>query len=108
MSDVSHLIDTSAAVRLLSSDAYDEGWGQALDNGRVPVLDRHQAAITQTDQEEWVLERARARLLKHFGASIRVTSSGDNGRRIALQGQPELSAPALTWPVRGSRATAQR
>ncbi|MDX3690326.1 PIN domain nuclease [Streptomyces europaeiscabiei] len=39
MSDVSYLIDTSAAVRLLSSDAYDEGWGQALDNGLVALCD---------------------------------------------------------------------
>ncbi|MFJ2397035.1 MULTISPECIES: PIN domain nuclease [unclassified Streptomyces] len=39
MSDVSYLIDTSAAVRLLSSDAYDEDWEQALDNGLVALCD---------------------------------------------------------------------
>ncbi len=39
MSDVSYLIDTSAAVRLLSSDAYDESWGQVLDNGLVALCD---------------------------------------------------------------------
>ncbi|MBW8739745.1 MAG: PIN domain nuclease [Streptomyces turgidiscabies] len=39
MSDVSYLIDTSAAVRLLSSDAYDENWGQVLDNGLVSLCD---------------------------------------------------------------------
>lgn len=39
MSDVSYLIDTSAAVRLLSSDAYDENWGQVLDNGLVALCD---------------------------------------------------------------------
>ncbi|MFF0091674.1 PIN domain nuclease [Streptomyces canus] len=39
MSDVSYLVDTSAAVRLLSSDAYDEQWGQVLDNGLVALCD---------------------------------------------------------------------
>ena len=39
MSDVSYLIDTSAAVRLLSSDVYDEHWGQVLDNGLVAMCD---------------------------------------------------------------------
>lgn len=39
MSDLSYLIDTSAAVRLLSSDAYDEDWGQVLDNGLVALCD---------------------------------------------------------------------
>nr|WP_203729175.1 PIN domain nuclease [Streptomyces sp. SID12501] len=33
------MIDTSAAVRLLSSDAYDENWGQVLDNGLVALCD---------------------------------------------------------------------
>jgi 3-phosphoshikimate 1-carboxyvinyltransferase len=51
-----------------------------------------------------VIEREATRdhtekLLKHFGASIRVTSSGDNGRRIALQGQPELSAAPVVVPA---------
>jgi predicted nucleic acid-binding protein len=39
VSDLSYLIDTSAAVRLLSSDAYDETWGQVLDNGLVALCD---------------------------------------------------------------------
>ncbi|MEU1454650.1 PIN domain nuclease [Streptomyces avermitilis] len=39
MSDLSYLIDTSAAVRLLSSDVYDEDWGQVLDNGLVALCD---------------------------------------------------------------------
>ncbi|MET8079687.1 PIN domain nuclease [Streptomyces sp. NPDC005303] len=39
MSDVPYLVDTSAAVRLLSSDAYDEQWGQLLDNGLVALCD---------------------------------------------------------------------
>jgi hypothetical protein len=39
VSDLSYLIDTSAAVRLLSSDAYDEDWGQVLDNGLVALCD---------------------------------------------------------------------
>ncbi|WP_210573225.1 PIN domain nuclease [Streptomyces sp. GESEQ-4] len=39
MSDLSYLIDTSAAVRLLSSDAYDADWGQVLDNGLVALCD---------------------------------------------------------------------
>ncbi|WP_328439611.1 PIN domain nuclease [Streptomyces sp. NBC_00444] len=39
MSDLSYLIDTSAAVRLLSSDAYDADWEQVLDNGLVALCD---------------------------------------------------------------------
>lgn len=39
MRDVSYLIDTSAVVRLLSSDAYDERWQQVLDNGLVALCD---------------------------------------------------------------------
>ncbi|WP_328748835.1 PIN domain nuclease [Streptomyces sp. NBC_00285] len=39
MSDISYLVDTSAAVRLLSSDAYDEQWGQVLDNGLAALCD---------------------------------------------------------------------
>ncbi|MEU9364776.1 PIN domain nuclease [Streptomyces avermitilis] len=39
MSDLSYLIDTSAAVRLFSSDVYDEDWGQVLDNGLVALCD---------------------------------------------------------------------
>jgi predicted nucleic acid-binding protein len=45
MSDVSYLVDTSAAVRLLSSDAYDEQWGQVLDNGLVALCDLTQLEI---------------------------------------------------------------
>jgi 3-phosphoshikimate 1-carboxyvinyltransferase len=34
------------------------------------------------------------RMLKHFGASVRVSSLGDHGRKITLQGQPELELRA--------------
>jgi 3-phosphoshikimate 1-carboxyvinyltransferase len=39
------------------------------------------------------------KLLKHFGASIRVTPSGEHGRRITLQGQPELEAAPVAVPA---------
>ncbi|MFF1304517.1 PIN domain nuclease [Streptomyces sp. NPDC058307] len=56
MSDASYLIDTSAAVRLLSSDAYDEQWGQVLDNGLVALCDLTELEILisargRTDRE---------------------------------------------------------
>jgi 3-phosphoshikimate 1-carboxyvinyltransferase len=44
------------------------------------------------------------KMLKHFGANIRVTSSGDHGRRIALQGQPELTAAPVVVPADPSSA----
>ena len=34
------------------------------------------------------------KMLKHFGANVRVTTIGEHGRRITLQGQPELEAGA--------------
>jgi 3-phosphoshikimate 1-carboxyvinyltransferase len=39
------------------------------------------------------------KLLKHFGASIRVTPSGEQGRRITLQGQPVLEAAPVAVPA---------
>jgi predicted nucleic acid-binding protein len=39
VSDALYLIDTSAAVRLLTSGAYDERWKQVLDNGLVALCD---------------------------------------------------------------------
>ena len=44
------------------------------------------------------------KILKHFGANIRVTSFGDHGRRITLQGQPELSAAPVVVPADPSSA----
>src|SRR5690242_7230284 len=44
------------------------------------------------------------KMLKHFGAHIRVTSSGDHGRRITLQGQPELTAAPVVVPADPSSA----
>ena len=38
------------------------------------------------------------RLLTHFGASVAVEPLGNGGRRITLDGQPELSGPALVVP----------
>jgi 3-phosphoshikimate 1-carboxyvinyltransferase len=44
------------------------------------------------------------KLLKHFGAHVRVTSFGDHGRRITLQGQPELEAAPVVVPADPSSA----
>jgi 3-phosphoshikimate 1-carboxyvinyltransferase len=44
------------------------------------------------------------KMLKHFGASVRVTAFGDHGRRIALQGQPELEAAPVVVPADPSSA----
>jgi 3-phosphoshikimate 1-carboxyvinyltransferase len=39
------------------------------------------------------------RMLKHFGANVRITPLGDHGRRIVLQGQPELEPAPLVVPA---------
>jgi 3-phosphoshikimate 1-carboxyvinyltransferase len=44
------------------------------------------------------------KMLKHFGAHLRVTSFGDHGRRITLQGQPELEAAPVVVPADPSSA----
>jgi 3-phosphoshikimate 1-carboxyvinyltransferase len=44
------------------------------------------------------------KMLKHFGAHVRVTSFGDHGRRITLQGQPELEAAPVVVPADPSSA----
>ena len=46
------------------------------------------------------------RMLKHFGAkiSVRPTGSNDVGRRIVLQGQPELEAASVVVPADPSSA----
>ena len=44
------------------------------------------------------------KMLKHFGASVRVTSFGDHGRRITLQGQPELEPAPVVVPADPSSA----
>ena len=44
------------------------------------------------------------KMLKHFGASVRVTSIGEHGRRITLQGQPELEAALVVVPADPSSA----
>jgi 3-phosphoshikimate 1-carboxyvinyltransferase len=44
------------------------------------------------------------KLLKHFGASVRISSSGANGRRITLEGQPELEAAPVAVPADPSSA----
>ena len=44
------------------------------------------------------------KMLKHFGASIRVSTAGAHGRRITLEGQPELER-RRSWcrPIRRRR-----
>ncbi|MGZ3259404.1 MAG: 3-phosphoshikimate 1-carboxyvinyltransferase [Croceibacterium sp.] len=44
------------------------------------------------------------KMLKHFGAHVRVTPYGDHGRRITLQGQPELEAAPVVVPADPSSA----
>src|SRR6476659_6753840 len=44
------------------------------------------------------------KLLKHFGASLRVTMIGTHGRRITLEGQPELEAAPVVVPADPSSA----
>ena len=44
------------------------------------------------------------RMLKHFGASVRVSSLGDHGRKITLQGQPELEPAPIAVPADPSSA----
>jgi 3-phosphoshikimate 1-carboxyvinyltransferase len=44
------------------------------------------------------------KMLKHFGASIRVSPFGAHGRRIALEGQPELEAAPVVVPADPSSA----
>src|SRR6185312_13932500 len=38
------------------------------------------------------------RMLRHFGAAVTVTAEEGHGRRITLQGQPELRAADFTVP----------
>ena len=44
------------------------------------------------------------KMLKHFGASVRVSSVGNHGRRITLEGQPELEAAPVVVPADPSSA----
>ncbi len=44
------------------------------------------------------------RMLKHFGASVRVSPLGDHGRKITLQGQPELEPAPMAVPADPSSA----
>ncbi len=44
------------------------------------------------------------KMLKHFGASIKVTLLGQHGRRITLEGQPELEAAPVVVPADPSSA----
>ena len=44
------------------------------------------------------------KMLKHFGAHVRVSSFGDHGRRITLQGQPELEPAPVVVPADPSSA----
>jgi len=44
------------------------------------------------------------RMLKHFGATVRVSPAGDHGRKIVLQGQPELEPAPVVVPADPSSA----
>jgi 3-phosphoshikimate 1-carboxyvinyltransferase len=44
------------------------------------------------------------RMLRHFGADVRVEHTGAHGRRVTLRGQPELKPAAVTVPADPSSA----
>jgi 3-phosphoshikimate 1-carboxyvinyltransferase len=44
------------------------------------------------------------KMLKHFGASVRVTAAGQHGKRITIEGQPELEAAPVVVPADPSSA----
>jgi 3-phosphoshikimate 1-carboxyvinyltransferase len=44
------------------------------------------------------------RMLRHFGADVRVEQAGAHGRRVALEGQPELVPAAVAVPADPSSA----
>jgi 3-phosphoshikimate 1-carboxyvinyltransferase len=44
------------------------------------------------------------KMLSHFGARLKIAAHGDHGRRIALEGQPELQAAPVTVPADPSSA----
>jgi 3-phosphoshikimate 1-carboxyvinyltransferase len=44
------------------------------------------------------------KLLKHFGAHVRIVSDGEHGRRITIEGQPELEAAPVVVPADPSSA----
>src|SRR5205085_8395992 len=44
------------------------------------------------------------KMLRHFGADVRVEPHGPHGRRIALQGQPELTPAPIVVPADPSSA----
>jgi 3-phosphoshikimate 1-carboxyvinyltransferase len=44
------------------------------------------------------------RMLKHFGAEVRVTKITEHGRRVTLRGQPELEAAPVVVPADPSSA----
>jgi 3-phosphoshikimate 1-carboxyvinyltransferase len=44
------------------------------------------------------------KMLKHFGATVRVSPLGQHGRRITVQGQPELEAAPVVVPADPSSA----
>ena len=44
------------------------------------------------------------KMLKHFGATVRVTAVGQHGKRITLEGQPELQAAPVVVPADPSSA----
>ena len=59
--------------------------------------------------ETIVLEREATRdhterMLRHFGAEIRIEPAGENGRRVTLTGQPELSPARVQVPADPSSA----
>ncbi len=45
------------------------------------------------------------RMLRHFGATVRVENEGAHGRRITLTGQPELTPAPITVPADPSSAS---
>jgi 3-phosphoshikimate 1-carboxyvinyltransferase len=44
------------------------------------------------------------KMLKHFGAHVRVAAEGEHGRRITIEGQPELEGASVVVPADPSSA----
>jgi predicted nucleic acid-binding protein len=66
VSPVSYLIDTSAAGRLLSTDAYDDRWGEALDNGLIAICDLTEIEILYSAKSREHREAIQERLYRLF------------------------------------------
>jgi 3-phosphoshikimate 1-carboxyvinyltransferase len=68
------------------------------------LLAGHAAPGATTVIEKEATRDHTEKLLKHFGAHIKSISDGEHGRRITLEGQPELEAAPVVVPADPSSA----